>query len=189
MQLLHWVFHHHCIRLSQLWLKLIHMLRCNHLRLIIIILRQLCYLLLLRQIKVLIRRWWTCSVMILCSSICSITTVPLFFFHLMSVVTATNAKPRFELLLAHNPVIHEIKVEAFPHKELSHHWDKLLIVWFFLELEFSGVIQELTELLRIACSEILYASHGLLNFDLFIFLLLSFSREALPWETPSNEVH
>ena len=57
---------------------------------------------------------------ILSSSICSITTISLFFFHL-SVVTATYAKPGFELLFANNPVIHEIEVEAFPHKQLSHH--------------------------------------------------------------------
>jgi hypothetical protein len=61
----------------------------------------------------------------------AIIIASLFLLHLG--VSATKTQPGFDLLLADDPVVHEIEVESFPHEEFPHHRYQLLVVGFLFK--------------------------------------------------------
>lgn len=95
----------------------------------------------------------------------------------------------FESLFLENPIIHEIEVVALPYKRFSKHADNLLVVWPLLELQFARVVEEVAELLRIAFSQIVYASRCLLDLNLFVLLFLRLGWQSLPGQVAPKEVH
>lgn len=112
----------------------------------------------------------------------------LFLFDSLSV-SSTCSQTLFQGLLLEDPVVLEIEVELFLHKQLSKHWDDLLVVGPFLELQLPRVIQKLLELLWVTCREIFYTCHCFLYLDLLVFFFFGFGWESLPGKCPFKEVH
>ena len=75
-----------------------------------------------------------------------------------------------QCLLLQYPVVHEVKVEAFPHEGLSEHLDDLLVVRSLLKLQLSRIVHKMLELAREAMGQVLYRCNCLFDFDLLILL-------------------
>lgn len=184
------ILHHHCILLSEFWLKLINLLLTNQLWLIVV---EWLLLILLRWLVIIeVLGSGRVCIMELRSSICCVATiifiwVSLLFFHLS--VSATQTHSWFDLLFSNDPVVHEIEIKALSHEEISKHWYELLIVRFLFELELSAIVEHLAQLSWKPWSEILDTRNCLLNFDLLILLFFRFCRQTLPWQAPSKEIH
>lgn len=119
------------------------------------------------------------------SSISSIT--PLIFFHLC--ISATNAQSRLQLLLTNDPVIHEIEIVALTHEEISHHRDKVLVIWLFLEFKFPTIVQKLAEFFRVSSSKVFDARYSLFNLDLLVLFFFGLGWQPLPRKCSPDKVH
>ena len=111
----------------------------------------------------------------------------IFFFLHEFVVLLGKACLKVGLLDV--PVVHEIKVEAFSHKRLPEHRNKLLIVRLLLKLELASIVHEVLELLGLAPTQVFHRSDCFLDFDLLILLVFSFSRQPLPRQSAFDKVH
>lgn len=97
--------------------------------------------------------------------------------------------PLSRILADLHPVVLAILDVASVLQGLGEELSKVVVVGGVLETEVSDVCQVLVELLGEALAEILDGSGLLLLTNLFIFLLVSSSFEALPGEAATQEVH
>jgi hypothetical protein len=70
-----------------------------------------------------------------------------------------------------NPIVVVIEFKILSVECISEHSDYFLIIWPFLELKFSGVVQKVAKLFRIILAKVLDARGGLLDFDLFVIFV------------------
>lgn len=97
--------------------------------------------------------------------------------------------PLSRILADLHPVVLAILDVAGVLQGLGEELSEVIVVGGILETKVSDVRQVLVELLGEALAEILDGSGLLLLTNLFIFLLVSSSLEALPGETATQEVH
>jgi hypothetical protein len=93
------------------------------------------------------------------------------------------------VLLLDHPVENEIIFVSHAIEEILEEFAEIANVGFLFEFKTAAVVHVNSELLGVSFGQGLNGSRELLVPDLLILFLLCLSRETLPWEAASAEVH